>query len=319
MACRARARSAPPSPPEPRADESGGDEPRATDGDHEEPAADASEGEPRVEEVREESDSDRNDEAGPVATRVREIEAHASGNAESGSVAIEAPPRLAQGTVWDRLSRPMDEEEERLWTAWDEVGKSQTEQVIAIDEDRERLLEDEENEKSETPENAALWKRWFNFLKAEMWLVFVPGAILGILLPGMLISHLAKETGTAPSRETMPTYAADQLRATGEGDFFFYLALIIGFLVLFSTQMVVFEMLTGQRVFQGRSASDMIAQLLTAEIDWTRLPSGVPPAVRYLLERCLERGAVFGALLALERHRTEHDAVELRRQLWAQR
>jgi hypothetical protein len=42
----------------------------------------------------------------------------------------------------------------------------------------------------------------------------------------------------------MPTYAADQLRATGEGDFFFYLALIIGFLVLFSTQMVVFEMLT---------------------------------------------------------------------------
>jgi hypothetical protein len=96
----------------------------------------------------------------------------------------------------------------------------------------------------ETPENTALWRRWFNFLQAEMWLVFVPGAILGILLPGMLISHLAQETGTAPSRETMPTYAADQLRATGEGDFFFYLALIIGFLVLFSTQMVVFEMLT---------------------------------------------------------------------------
>jgi hypothetical protein len=96
----------------------------------------------------------------------------------------------------------------------------------------------------ETPENASVWRRWFNFLQAEMWLVFVPGAILGILLPGMLISHLARETGTEPSRETMPTFAADQLRATGEGDFLFYLALIIGFLVLFSTQMVVFEMLT---------------------------------------------------------------------------
>ena len=96
----------------------------------------------------------------------------------------------------------------------------------------------------ETPENTALWARWFNFLKAEMWLVFVPGAVLGILLPGMLISHLAQETGTAPSRETMPTYAAEQLRATGEGDFLFYLALVIGFLVLFTTQMVVFEMLT---------------------------------------------------------------------------
>jgi hypothetical protein len=48
-------------------------------------------------------------------------------------------------------------------------------------------------------------------------LIFVPGALLGILLPGILISHLASETGTAPTRETMPTYAAEQLRATGEG------------------------------------------------------------------------------------------------------
>jgi hypothetical protein len=95
----------------------------------------------------------------------------------------------------------------------------------------------------ESPENAALWRRWFTFLRAEMWLVFVPGALLGLLLPGMLISHLVKETGIAPDRETMPTYAAEQLRATGEGDVLFYIALIIGFLVLFTTQMVVFEML----------------------------------------------------------------------------
>jgi hypothetical protein len=96
----------------------------------------------------------------------------------------------------------------------------------------------------ETPENAALWKRWFNYLKAEMWIVFVPGALLGLLLPGILMSHLTQETGTEPSRETIPTYVADQLRATGEGDFFFYLALVIGFLIFFTTQMVVFEMLT---------------------------------------------------------------------------
>ncbi len=96
----------------------------------------------------------------------------------------------------------------------------------------------------ETPENAALWNRWFNFLKAEMWIVFVPGALLGLLLPGILLSHLVEASGTQPSRETIPTYVADQLRATGEGDFFFYLALVIGFLVFFTTQMVVFEMLT---------------------------------------------------------------------------
>jgi hypothetical protein len=114
----------------------------------------------------------------------------------------------------------------------------------------------------ETPENTALWKRWFNFLKAEMWLVFVPGAFLGILLPGMLISHLANETGVAPTRETMPTYAAEQLRATGESDVLFYTALVIGFLVLFSTQMVVFEMLTRNFVDAVYGSSSRFRELL---------------------------------------------------------
>jgi hypothetical protein len=114
----------------------------------------------------------------------------------------------------------------------------------------------------ETPENAALWKRWWGFLKAEMWLVFVPGALLGILLPGILISHLAQETGTAPTRETMPTYAAEQLRATGEGDFFFYLALVIGFLVLFTTQIVVFEMLVRNFVDAVYGSSSRFRALL---------------------------------------------------------
>jgi hypothetical protein len=95
----------------------------------------------------------------------------------------------------------------------------------------------------ETPENAARWRRWYRFLVLEMWFVFVPGALLGILMPGILISHLQQETGVEPTRETMPTYSADQLRATGESDFFFYLALVIGVLVLFSTQLVVFELL----------------------------------------------------------------------------
>lgn len=113
----------------------------------------------------------------------------------------------------------------------------------------------------ETPENEALWKRWFNFLQAEMWLVFVPGALLGVLLPGMLISHLAQQTGTEPSRETMPTYAAQHLRAL-EGDVFFYLALVIGFLVLFTTQMVVFEMLTRNFVDAVYGSSSRFREML---------------------------------------------------------
>jgi hypothetical protein len=114
----------------------------------------------------------------------------------------------------------------------------------------------------ETPENAALWNRWWRFLKLEMWVVFVPGAFLGLLLPGILISHLAKETGTEPSRETMPTYAADHLRATEGSDAYFYVALIIGFLVLFSTQMVVFEMLVRNFVDGAYGASGRFRRLV---------------------------------------------------------
>jgi hypothetical protein len=109
----------------------------------------------------------------------------------------------------------------------------------------------------ETPENAAVWKRWYRFLVLEMWVIFVPGAIIGMLMPGILVSHLAAETGTTPTVETMPTFVAEQLRATGEGDLFFAWALFIGFLILFKTQMVIFEMLTRNMVdaLYGSSAS----------------------------------------------------------------
>jgi hypothetical protein len=109
----------------------------------------------------------------------------------------------------------------------------------------------------ETDENARRWKRWYRFLVLEMWVVFVPGALIGMLAPGILVSHLAEKTGTEPTRENMPTYVADQLRATGESDLFFGWALLVGFLILFTTQIVVFEMLVRNMVdaLYGSSAS----------------------------------------------------------------
>lgn len=95
----------------------------------------------------------------------------------------------------------------------------------------------------ETPENAALWKRWYRYLVLEMWVVFVPGALIGILMPGILVSSLARRSGEAPSEETMPTYVASQLDALGEARIFYWWALLVGFLILFTTQLVVFEML----------------------------------------------------------------------------
>jgi hypothetical protein len=109
----------------------------------------------------------------------------------------------------------------------------------------------------ETPDNDRRWSRWFNFLQLEMWLVFVPGALIGILTPSILVSYLAERTGEPPTIENMPTYVAEQLQAEGFSDILFWWALIVGFLVLFSTQIVVFEMLTRNVVdaLYGSSAS----------------------------------------------------------------
>ena len=49
------------------------------------------------------------------------------------------------------------------------------------------------------------------------------------------------------------------------------------------------EMLTGRRLFAGDTVSDTLAAVLRADIDLASLPAGVPPAVRTLLRRCLER------------------------------
>jgi len=52
---------------------------------------------------------------------------------------------------------------------------------------------------------------------------------------------------------------------------------------------VLYEMLTGRRAFAGETVSDVIAAVLTREIDWTALPATTPAPVRQLLARCLER------------------------------
>ena len=52
---------------------------------------------------------------------------------------------------------------------------------------------------------------------------------------------------------------------------------------------VLYEMLTGTRLFDEASVSDTLAAVLRDEIDLSALPAGTPPSVRRLLRRCLER------------------------------
>ena len=53
--------------------------------------------------------------------------------------------------------------------------------------------------------------------------------------------------------------------------------------------MVLYEMLTGRRAIEGADISHTLAAVLMKEIDWARLPTHTPDAVRQLLRRCLER------------------------------
>jgi len=52
---------------------------------------------------------------------------------------------------------------------------------------------------------------------------------------------------------------------------------------------VLYEMLTGERLFAGETVSDVLACVLKQEVDWNALPLEVPAGLRRLLARCLER------------------------------
>jgi len=69
---------------------------------------------------------------------------------------------------------------------------------------------------------------------------------------------------------------------------------------------VLYECLTGRRVFDGETVSDMVARILEREPDWSALPAATPHAMRALLERCLTKDvkqrlqAIGEARIALE-------------------
>jgi Tol biopolymer transport system component len=52
---------------------------------------------------------------------------------------------------------------------------------------------------------------------------------------------------------------------------------------------VLYEMLVGRSLFAGDTVTDTLAGVLKTEIDFSRLPAALPPELRRLLRRCLER------------------------------
>jgi len=52
---------------------------------------------------------------------------------------------------------------------------------------------------------------------------------------------------------------------------------------------LLFEMLSGRRLFEGELVTDVLANVLKSEVDFGALPAETPAALRRLLRRCLER------------------------------
>jgi eukaryotic-like serine/threonine-protein kinase len=60
---------------------------------------------------------------------------------------------------------------------------------------------------------------------------------------------------------------------------------------IWSFGVVLFEMLSGARLFAGETVSDTLAAVLKTDPDWSLLPKDAPPHLRGLLRRCLDRDA----------------------------
>ncbi len=58
---------------------------------------------------------------------------------------------------------------------------------------------------------------------------------------------------------------------------------------IWSFGVVFYEILTGRRLFEGETVSDVLAAVLTREPNWAALPAATPTAARRVLRQCLER------------------------------
>jgi serine/threonine protein kinase len=52
---------------------------------------------------------------------------------------------------------------------------------------------------------------------------------------------------------------------------------------------VLYELLSGHKAFEGDDTTEILAAVVRAEPDWTRLPENTPQSIRLLLRRCLRK------------------------------
>ncbi len=95
----------------------------------------------------------------------------------------------------------------------------------------------------ENPMNAANWRRWFRFLLIDQWGIYFIGVLVGMIVPSILVSYLSSIPGAeAPESGTIMVYAAQQL-GLRYGPLLASWAFAMGFLILYTTQIIVLELL----------------------------------------------------------------------------
>ncbi|HET8660697.1 MAG TPA: Nramp family divalent metal transporter [Micromonosporaceae bacterium] len=117
---------------------------------------------------------------------------------------------------------------------------------------------------ADTPANTARWRRWYRFLLTDMWGVFFIGAMLGMLLPTILMAHAVDVSGQKPTTASVPTFVATALDAE-YGRFLFYAALLLGVLILFSTQLGIFEAMVRVTTDAAHANSPRLRRLLEGD------------------------------------------------------
>lgn len=96
---------------------------------------------------------------------------------------------------------------------------------------------------AESQQNAARWKRWFRYLVIDQWALYFIGALASIIIPSTLAGYLANLPGaTAPSQDSILVYMALGL-GQRYGSLVSGWTLVASFVILFSTQIVILELL----------------------------------------------------------------------------
>jgi hypothetical protein len=85
-----------------------------------------------------------------------------------------------------------------------------------------------------------------------------------MLLPTILMAHAVDVSGEAPTPASVPTFVASSLRPE-YGDLMFYGLLIVGVLILFSTQLGIFEAMVRVTTDAAHATSPRLRRLIEGD------------------------------------------------------